>query len=335
MGQFRTYMKERIKVICAYLGIAVIFSIVFFLYNIQIEIVAYAFLLSTVWVLVFAVLDFIKYLRKYNCLVNNEKRITAEEDGMPEPEDSVEEEYQKIIRRLYAEKQELESKERISRQEMSDYYGMWVHQIKNPIAALQVLIQTCEMQGDEENAALLRGMKVELFRIEQYVEMVLTYLRMEDMHSDLAFANYSLDDIIRQAVKKCSQLFILKKISLKYETIDEDVLSDEKWMVFVIEQILSNSLKYTKTGSISIYKEGKNLVIEDTGIGIQEEDLPRVFEKGFTGYNGRADKKSTGIGLYLCKSIMDKLRHRIWIESEVGKGTKVYLYLDREELKTE
>ena len=121
----------------------------------------------------------------------------------------------------------------------------------------------------------------------------------------------------------------MKKIKLDYETVNSRVLTDEKWLVFVLEQLLSNALKYTRSGRISIHMEGKELVVEDTGIGIQAEDLPRVFEKGFTGYNGRTDKKSTGIGLYLCKSVMDKLRHQIRIESEVGIGTKIYLNLTR------
>ena len=102
-------------------------------------------------------------------------------------------------------------------------------------------------------------------------------------------------------------------------------------LVFVLEQILSNALKYTKSGSIHIYLSPdapKTLVIEDTGIGIAPEDLPRIFEKGYTGCNGRADKRSTGIGLYLCRQIMEKLSHTIRIESEMGVGTKVYLGLD-------
>ena len=136
--------------------------------------------------------------------------------------------------------------------------------------------------------------------------------------------------------RKYSQMFILKKIQLVYTPIEMKVLTDEKWLVFVLEQILSNALKYTSTGKISVYTKGQNcLVIEDTGIGIWPEDLPRVFEKGFTGYNGRKDKKSTGIGLYLCKSVIDKLKHQIWIESEAGKGTKVYLSLQRNMMRHE
>lgn len=153
--------------------------------------------------------------------------------------------------------------------------------------------------------------------MEQYVEMVLTYLRMEDMSGDLQFEKVSLDKILKQSVRKYSQMFILQKIRLDYRSVERIVLTDEKWLEFVIEQILSNALKYTKNGGeIRICLEEKRgqecLVIEDNGIGIQAEDLPRVFEKGFTGYNGRADKKSTGIGLYLCK--------RSWIRWDIRYG---------------
>lgn len=197
-------------------------------------------------------------------------------------------------------------------------------QIKTPIAAMRLLLQ-------EEDTPLSREMQSELFQTEQYVQMALQYLRMEKMTSDLVFARYDLDALIRQAVRKYAPLFIRRKIILSYEPVHCEVLTDEKWLVFVLEQILSNALKYTKSGSIHIYLSPdapKTLVIEDTGIGIAPEDLPRIFEKGYTGCNGRADKRSTGIGLYLCRQIMEKLSHTIRIESEMGVGTKVYLGLD-------
>lgn len=170
--------------------------------------------------------------------------------------------------------------------------------------------------------------------------MVLTYLRMEDIASDLKLESYSLDELIRASIRKYSQMFILKKIRLEYKTLNQMVITDKKWFCFVIEQILSNALKYTeKGGTIQIFIKQESgqlwLVIEDNGIGIWEEDLPRVFERGFTGYNGRADKKSTGIGLYLCKRIMVRLRHQIRIESKVGVGTQVFLGVTREELHPE
>ena len=212
-----------------------------------------------------------------------------------------------------------------------------MHQIKTPIAALRVLIQVYEDSENKDLMRLVRDMKLEIFKIEQYVEMVLTYLRMETMSSDLVFEVCSLDAAVRQAVRKYSQMFILQKIRLQYNPTERKVLTDEKWLVFVIEQLLSNALKYSRPGEgrVSVYIEKEELVIEDNGIGIYPEDLPRVFEKGFTGYNGRRDKKSTGIGLYLCRSVTDKLKHGLRIESEPGKGTRVFLNFYRSRLDVE
>ncbi|MGB4496697.1 MAG: ATP-binding protein, partial [Bacillota bacterium] len=200
----------------------------------------------------------------------------------------------------------------------------WAHQIKTPIAAMRLLLQS---EQSETNSELLE----QLFKVEQYVEMVLQYLRLENISSDLVLKEHSLDTIVKQAVRKYSNSFIRKKIKLNYAELNHNVLTDEKWLVFVIEQILSNALKYTDSGEISIYMDDEmpdTLVIEDTGIGIAEEDLPRVFERGFTGYTGRIDKKATGIGLFLCKQILDRLSHTITIESQVGEGTKVKIGLD-------
>ncbi len=330
-----TFLKNRIGNVCLYFGFVGIFYVIFTLYNIPADAVNYAFLLSLFWILLYRVMDFLHYVRRHKEIEEAENRLAEGIEYFPAPGNLIEEDYQRILRMLYKEKAELESEGRIVKQEMLDYYGMWVHQIKIPIAALRVLIQANEEAEEEETRELIRDMKLELFKIEQYVEMVLTYLRMESISSDFSFERHSLDKMIKQAVRKYSQMFILKKIKLNYVPVEKQVLTDEKWLVFVFEQILSNALKYTVSGSISIYMKGDILVFEDTGIGIYPEDLPRVFERGFTGYNGRYDKKSTGIGLYLCKSVIDKLKHRIWIESEEGKGTKVYLSLEREELYVE
>lgn len=167
------------------------------------------------------------------------------------------------------------------------------------------------------------------------MEMVLGYLRTEDMASDIRFEEMDMDSLIREQIHKFARIFIGKKLSLEYQEVSETVLTDEKWLGFVLGQILSNALKYTKKGKISIYmsiSRPHTLVIEDTGIGIRAEDLPRVFEKGFTGYNGREENRSTGIGLYLCGKIMKRLDHGIRIESELGKGTKVFLELGRKKM---
>ena len=210
--------------------------------------------------------------------------------------------------------------------DLNDYYSMWVHQIKTPIAAMGLLLEEADPKQRPD-------LSLELFKIESYVEMVTGYLRTESLGGDWLLKEQDLDSMIRQAVKKYAKMFISKKISLSYEPVSAQVLTDEKWLVFVLEQILSNGLKYTGKGQISIYLEDEILVIEDTGIGIEKEDLPRIFEKGYTGRNGRTDKKATGIGLYLVKKIMDKLGHGIWIDSEVSKGTKVYLDLRQKKLE--
>ncbi|RKQ27514.1 HAMP domain-containing histidine kinase [Mediterraneibacter sp. gm002] len=307
----KMFLKSKQNELLCYIGSMSLFVTVLFLYDVRTDAIQYGLLLSTVLFLINLTLQFFKF----------QKRLS-------------EQDYQNIIKNLKEQNGELKSQERIFKQEMSDYYSMWVHQIKTPIAAMHVLQQTLEEEYPEQK--YIKEIKLELFKIEQYVEMVLTYLRMGEMSGDLKFEKYSLDAIVRQVIRKYSQMFILRKIHLQYVKTSQCIVTDEKWLQFVLEQVLSNALKYTKDGGmIFIYTEEKEnkkcLVIEDSGIGIQAEDLPRVFEKGFTGYNGRADKKSTGIGLYMCKKIMERLNHQIWIESEVDKGTKVYLDLAREE----
>lgn len=324
MRIFAGFLKARARGILLYAVTLGLLKLVFFLYNLPSDALNYGFLLVLVLAGILFFIDFCEFYKRHKKLVLVEKNM---QDALLDLLDKLEE-----IRR------KLKSEELISRQEMQDYYGMWVHQIKTPISAMRMLLQTMEEEYPEEKK--LRELKAELFRIEQYVEMVLTYLRMEDMASDLKFEHYVLDDLIRSSIRKYSQMFILKKIRLEYQAVNQNVITDKKWLCFVIEQILSNALKYTeKGGTIQIFtKQESNqlwLVIEDNGIGIWEEDLPRVFERGFTGYNGRADKKSTGIGLYLCKKVMGRLRHQIRIESKVGVGTQVFLGLAREELHPE
>lgn len=207
------------------------------------------------------------------------------------------------------------------------YYALWSHQIKTPLAALKLLLQ--------EDPVDRHGMELEVLKAEQYVEMALQYQRMAGGTQDLVLQEYELDSIVKQAVKRTAPLFIYKKLRLNLGEISGLVVTDEKWLVFILEQILTNAVKYTKEGSVSIFQEGGKLVIADTGIGILPEDLPRVFEWGYTGFNGRTDKHSTGIGLSLCRQMSKRLDHQIRLESRPGSGTKVYLDLERESLEIE
>ena len=172
----------------------------------------------------------------------------------------------------------------------------------------------------------------ELFRIEEYVSMALQYQRVSSTENDFVLEKISLDGVIRDTIKKYAKIMIRRHIGINYSGTKKQVYTDEKWLAFILEQILSNAIKYTPQGFVTIEtaeeKDRFFITIKDTGIGIKAEDLPRVFEKGYTGYNGHADKKATGIGLYLCRQMADKLGHTIRMESELGKGTKVWIGFD-------
>lgn len=317
----RAYIKQNIKVIFLFIVFALVFGIVFSLYDLEIEAIYYSVMLCSFIGLIYICINFINYYKKHVQLYKLQNEISISLENLPSPKTLMEEDYTNLILNLNKEYKNYISKSDIAKSDMIDYYTMWVHQIKTPISAMKLLIQTSESEISSDLSS-------ELFKIEQYVEMVLSYIRLGSNENDFVIKEYDLDNIVRQAIRKYAPLFIRKKINLDFQPTNYKVLTDEKWLVFVIEQLLSNAIKYTNKGKISIYPlEDKKLVIEDTGIGISKEDIPRIFDKGFTGYNGRTDKKATGLGLYLCKNILDKLSHKISIESEVGVKTKVILDL--------
>ncbi|MGL5868419.1 sensor histidine kinase [Clostridium chrysemydis] len=316
------YLKDNLKFLGGVLSLTIIYLIVFFLYNLPLEPIFYGLVLFFVALIISLIIGFIKYKNKHYRLKNILDNGVISIENLEESKSLIEEDYKDIISLVFNEKAKEVAKGEREREEILDYFTLWAHQIKTPIAASKILLQREE---NDYNLAISN----EVFKIEQYVNMVLSYLRLDEMSSDLVLKEYSLDDIVKQAVRKYSRLFIGKRISLNYDPLNLNIVTDEKWLLFVIEQVLSNAIKYTKEGGkISIYNIGKTLVIEDNGIGIEKSDLPRVFEKGFTGFNGRSDKKSTGLGLYLCNNILKKLSHKIEIESEVLKFTRVKINLE-------
>lgn len=321
-----SYLKRHRKSIIMFVVSFIICATVFYLQKVPVEVSLYAFELCLIIGCIVVAIDFFLYARKHKALNLALKEIDISIERLPASFDIIEEDYQNLIQILFNMRNALESQNAIERTEMLDYYTLWAHQIKTPISAMSILLQS---QEEVE----VQKLQVELFKIEQYVEMVLSYLRLESMNSDLRLENISLDEVLKSAIRKYSYVFISKKLKLKFEDTNTVVLTDKKWISFVVEQILSNAIKYTNQGIISIYVEDEAvLVIEDTGIGIQEEDLPRVFERGFTGYNGRNHKKSTGLGLYLCKTVLDKLSHEIKIQSSSDIGTKVKIDLSSNEI---
>lgn len=331
MKHVSSYMRRRKKAILYFALCGGLAGMICFLYRIPVEAAVYGVILCGLSGLAFVVADYRSYCQRlltlrWLCSQSEELR-----EHLPAARDGLEQAYQELVLSLQQSRL-LERAEAAARHsDMLEYYTMWAHQIKTPIAALDLLLQ-----ADEE---LPRAqVEEQLFRIREYVEMVLTYLRMEEMSSDLVLCRQDLDRIVKGAVKKYSRTFIYRHLRLVYEPLSRQVLTDEKWLQFVLEQILSNALKYTKEGAVSIYMDPAypcRLVIADSGVGIRPEDLPRVFERGFTGKNGRVDKNATGLGLYLCKQIMTKLSHEIGIESAEGQGTKVWLDLETVALEWE
>lgn len=210
--------------------------------------------------------------------------------------------------------------------DLMDYYTLWVHQIKTPIAASQLLVQDVT---DRNTRSLLEQ---EIFKIDAYTHLVLQYLRLENFHDDLQLKQVALEQLVKEVVRKYSLFFIQKGLTINLDDLDVKVISDEKWLLVIIEQILSNSLKYTKSGGIEIYFKDNTLYLKDSGIGIKDSDILRVFERGFSGYNGRLTQQSSGLGLYLSKKIADQLGHDISISSQVGQGTTVSIHFQKKKL---
>ncbi len=352
------YIKMHRKGIGIFFLFSLIFLIVFALYRLPWEAVVYAAVLCGFIGILFLLPDYRRYCSKCRRLLHMQEDVGMTLERLPEAGDEPERLYQELLQILYRQKQQSMDESNRRYQELTDYYTIWAHQIKTPIAAMDLILQKaadeerpCREEGQpsadirqngqdeglllaEENA--VRQLSEELKRIRQYVDMVLVVLRLDSDSTDYVIREYDLDDILRQAVKKYAAQFIYKKLSLRYEPINRRVLTDEKWLLFVVEQVLSNALKYTRTGFIEIYmEEPETLCIRDTGIGIAQEDLPRIFEKSYTGYNGRSDKKASGIGLYLSRRICGKLGHTITAVSTVGEGTTIRIGLARQEIEFE
>ena len=242
-------------------------------------------------------------------------------DELPAAQSPQEQAYQALLLALHTDRKKLKSDMNARYHDMTEYYTVWAHQIKTPIAAIRLALQN-------EDTPLSRRLTGEVGRVEQYVQMALTYLRLGSDSSDYVIRSCALDDIVRPAVRRFAGEFIQRKIQLNYQMLNYTVITDEKWLGFVVEQVLSNALKYTPQGSVSIYMEPEGvLCIRDTGIGIAPEDLPRVFEKGYTGYNGRSHRKASGLGLYLCREILTRLGHSVSAESQVDHGTTIRIDL--------
>lgn len=328
MRSFLRYIYQLRRIILLFLVFTAIFVSIFFIYDIGIEPVGYAFVFCIFTGIAALIAGFFKFRKKQFTLAQIYQNLPLMTDSLPDPDNDTERYLDDIITRLTTLNSENITKLKEIQQNNSEYFTVWVHQIKTPISAVQMILQ-------QEDSSTSREISAELFKIEQYAEMALNYIRLDSDTNDLVIKRYSIDYIIRQAIRRYAPLFIRRKLSIDYQPAEGEVITDEKWLGFVVEQLLSNAVKYTSKGCVSIKFQDNILSVSDTGIGISPEDLPRIFEKGYTGMSGRTNKKSTGLGLYLCKMVCDKLGHKLTASSQVGQGSVFCIDLTVNEIPIE
>ena len=327
MPFWREYLRSRLGRVLLYGLFAAIFILCFALSGVPTAAAVYPALICAATGGAALFVDWARQKRRYDEL----QRLLASPDvegAVSSARQSLfDRQQQQIIASLQVcltrERQSFEDK----RSDMLDYYSLWAHQIKTPMASLAIA-------ASEEDSPLARRVKTELGRIGRYVDMVMAYMRLESSTTDYVFRRYSLDEMIRKVIRRFAPDFISGKIALRYAPTDLTIVTDEKWFGFILEQLISNCLKYTQQGSVTIAVEGKLLRITDTGIGIAPADLPRIFEKGYTGFTGRQSAASSGIGLYLTRRVCDNLGIGIRADSD-SSGTTMTLDLSQSRLRQE
>ncbi|TDM12971.1 sensor histidine kinase [Macrococcus bovicus] len=206
--------------------------------------------------------------------------------------------------------------------EIESYFLLWVHQMKTPITATKLLLES----PDDD---VVRRVRHEILQIDNYTNLTLSYLKLMNNSTDMVFAPVRLDDLIKPLIKRYSIQFIHYQTRLHYEPIQSEVLTDAKWMSILVEQLLNNALKYARGKDVWIEYDEKSgtLSVRDNGVGISAGDLPKIFDRGFSGFNGRLSDKSSGIGLFIAENISRKLNQQITVSSELGQGTIFSVHL--------
>ncbi|MHC1682205.1 MAG: sensor histidine kinase [Clostridiaceae bacterium] len=330
-----TYLKDNIPLILFYI-ITMIFisSVIYFDKNIKVndENIIYINIASFIFFIIYFTFEYLRKKRYYSemnsILINSQDDIIL---SMPEAITYEQNLYHNLLLKLHEEYNLKIDRFYKENKENIDFVNYWVHEIKTPIAASKLLIEHSENKSKED---LLEKLENELCLIENFVNQSLYYSRTGSFSKDYFIDDIEIDKLVKSIIKKHARIFIGKKIKIDLCNLDFIVNSDKKWLSFIIEQIILNSLKYTKEhGTIKISgivsEREKTITIEDNGIGIKEEDIHRVFDKGFTGFNGRENSKSTGIGLYLCRTLSQKLGHSISIESKHLEFTKVTIHFPK------
>lgn len=324
---FVRYLKTEAKHIIFLAAAVAVFSVIAVLWKYDIRAVIYASVLCAFIGAVMLVVGYFYFRKRIKQLKTLIGDFDTAGDRLPEIRQNCEKEWSEITSALFTELKRRDIAAENKLMEAEDYYTAWAHQVKVPISAMSLILQEVD-----ENSR--RDLNAELIKIEQYTDMIMAYVRLDKSGTDYVFREIKLDDLISRVLKKYTGVFIRKKLTLNYVKNDITVLTDEKWLSIVLEQLISNALKYTNCGGITIITdEEKKLHVIDTGIGIPKDDIPRIFEKGFTGINGRTSSaKASGIGLYLVKRICGNFGYSITVKSELGVGSEFTVDLNREKI---
>lgn len=322
------YLKSRRLVLLLLVAQSILLAGVWLLYGLPAVTVQYALLLLLGVQAFFGACDIIGYCRGVRQLRSVIAQASTMLERLPEAQDLHSQLINQALETLEQRCRRAELTAQQQREATAQYYTLWSHQTKTPLAAMRLLLQ----ESVPERGLL----EQELFKVEQYVDMALQYQRLGGAPTDLVLREYPLEPLVKQSVRELSSLFINKKIGIELGELGGSVLTDKKWLLFVLEQLLSNAVKYTPSGGkVTVWQQAGDLLLRDNGIGIAPEDLPRICEWGYTGYNGHESMRSTGVGLSLCKRTLQMLGHSMEIASTVGEGTTIRLTLTRPILEQE
>lgn len=295
--------------------------------KVNLSVIGYLVLLQGLFLLFFLTIDYSLKKRWWHSLAISDQPPSLQH-YLGDASKSEEKLSQNYINGLLVEHQQVIQQAISNQQDQKDYIDAWVHEIKVPLAAVNLILQSIEDDIPEKKYYLVEN---ELSKINEYVEQVLYYARLDSFSRDYLLQEYSLKEIVHSVIRTQGNYFIQKKLDFSIEGNDQLVLTDAKWVSFIFKQLVSNAIKYTPIGgeirvTFSRTKEGVWLFLRDTGIGVPKADQRRIFDKGYTGENGRkSEQHSTGLGLYLAKSLADKLGHQLTMESDKGEGTTMKL----------
>ncbi len=295
--------------------LSLLFFLTFYLYRLPLVYFQTSFIfVSTILIL----LSLGLYYRFYQKMTSLHFFLAvANLDNLNQLEQPSDKAYQKIIAALIQKEAEATLVYQSDQDKMQQMIKLWSHQMKIPLATLSLMEQTNQLEKE--------SVRQQILRLENNLSRLMNYIKFNQNQSDFRFESVSMRDILVDLVKKNQVLYRQKDLSLTIEG-DWILKSDKKWLSFSLAQILDNAIKYNKPGGkVSIRIQDKSVCIQDTGIGILAEDIPRIFEEGFTGYNGHEHQKATGLGLYMTKQILNHLEFDISIQSQVDQGTKVLI----------